>query len=171
MLADTMTADEARSLFDYDLLTGVFTWKPRHGWGPSKKWAGTIAGSINSEGYRNISIRGRMHKAHRLAWLLVFGEMPSCEIDHINGDTQDNRIANLRLATRTENARNKGANRASATGVKGVSFRADKGKFFARIKIGGISKHLGYFSTVDLAAAAYNEEAAKLFGEFARCAQ
>ncbi|MDL2342597.1 HNH endonuclease [Deinococcus sp. MIMF12] len=86
--------------------------------------------------------------------------------DHINGDPLDNRRANLRACTAQENAWNRRAHRNSKTGVKGVS--PHKGKFRATIHKSGAQIYLGTFTTVELAAAAYNGAAVALYGAFAR---
>lgn len=91
-------------------------------------------------------------------------------VDHINGNTLDNRRSNLRICTNQENLRNSKLQKNSTTGFKGVYKRKDlKSKpYAASIKSNGKTKHLGYFSTKELAAIAYNEAAIKYFGEFAR---
>jgi hypothetical protein len=100
----TITAERLRQLLHYDPERGVFTWLSRpaeRSW--NTRFAGTRAGTINGLGYVVIGILGRRYKAHRLAWLYVHGEWPGRELDHINCDKSDNRIANLRPATRSQN--------------------------------------------------------------------
>lgn len=159
-----------RSILSYDPLSGLFTWLPRpsapHCW--NKTWAGKRAGNVGSEGYLQISVRNRLYKAHRLAWLHVTGEWPHAEIDHRNGDAADNRFANLRAATRHENARNRGAQSNSLTGMRGVSYRPRSGRWAARIKVAGLDQHLGCFDSAEQAQAAYRAAQIRHFGEFAR---
>ena|ERR1044071_3496312 len=89
------------------------------------------------------------------------------DVDHINGDTQDCRRSNLRLATRAQNLANgKRRSHNKASKFKGV--RRHFKKWVARIRCNGKSTHLGTFNTERQAAIAYNEAAVKLFGEFAR---
>lgn len=88
-------------------------------------------------------------------------------VDHVNGDTLDNRRVNLRLATRADNNRNVGIRRDNSTGYKGViAYRW--GSFGAYIRADGVRRHLGSFPTARDAAIAYNEAAIELFGEFAK---
>lgn len=94
---------------------------------------------------------------------LVKGE----EVDHRNGNPLDNRRENLRLATRSENGRNRRLSTASTSGYKGVSLHKRSGKWHAAIKINGRIKNLGYFDTPEQAYAAYCESALELHGEFA----
>lgn len=127
--------------------------------------SGERAGCINSRGYIQIAIGKRPFLAHRLAWLLTYGEMPDVEIDHRNGNKSDNRLSNLRLATRTQNGRNRRINSNSTTGFKGV--RRHRDKFQAAIKCEGNTIYLGTFASLEEANVAYQDAAERLFGEFA----
>lgn len=91
-------------------------------------------------------------------------------VDHINGNRLDNRRENLRLATYSENGRNKPAVQGSST-LKGVSWHTSRGKWRAVIKVNRVSRHIGYFATEAEAAAAYAAAAKELHGEFARVVQ
>jgi hypothetical protein len=90
------------------------------------------------------------------------------DIDHIHGNTLDNRRCALRLATRSENLRNRRINRNSASGFKGVSWHKSERKWRSDIQIENRRISLGYFSTAEAAHAAYCEAARKHFGVFAR---
>ena len=144
----TLTAERLREVLDYDPETGVFT--------RVLKTCGTrrTKGSINLAGYLTIRIGDTAHYCHRLAWLYVHGSWPSGEIDHVDGDRSNNRISNLRDATRSVNNQNrKRAQRRSDSGVLGV-FK-DKKKWNAKITIDGSTYNLGNYSTKDDAYAAY----------------
>lgn len=158
------TLEEVREHLSYDPATGVFTWvKPRC----SRMHPGALAGSRKPEGYVRIYF-GRMILAHRLAWFYVHGEWPTGEIDHINGNRADNRIANLRVATHAENGRNRGANRTNSLGLKGVSWHPQAKMWRARIHVDRKQHCLGYFLKPEDAHAAYCAAADKLHGAFAK---
>jgi len=86
-------------------------------------------------------------------------------VDHINGDGLDNRRANLRVATQSQNLQN-AKRRANRSGFKGV--QRSRVRWVARIKVAGRSQHLGCFDLVEDAARAYNRAALEHFGQFAR---
>ena len=144
--------------------TGEFRWISA----PNHYTVGNAAGSLDGQGYRRISIDGRLYKAHRLAWAFVYGEMPISEIDHINGNRDDNRISNLRLANRFINTQNVSTRKDSTSGYMGVSFYRPTGKWKAQIKCAGKTTHLGYHLTPELAHAAYMDAKQKLHPGFAR---
>lgn len=158
-----------RQRISYNPITGELTWlanecAPAH-W--NTKFAGKIAGSAHNAGYTKVCILGVRLLAHRLAWLLHYGEWPHREVDHRNLVKTDNRICNLRLATRAENGRNTPVRRTNIIGVKGVS-QSTSGRFTASITIGGKRIHLGSFDDVETASAVYTRAAIQAFGDFAR---
>jgi hypothetical protein len=161
-----LTADRVRQALKYDAGTGVFTWRI----GRQGAAAGSVAGCVDIYGYRIIGMDRRGYRAHRLAWLYAYGHWPTAEIDHIDGDRLNNRIANLREATRSENQRNVGVTRSNTSGFKGVYWYPRDRKWQAKIMLGGKSKHLGLFDSPDLAHAAYCEAAGRIHGDFARVA-
>ena len=130
--------------------------------------AGSVAGSNHPKGYTAITVDGHRHLAHRLAWLYVYGVFPSGDTDHINGVKTDNRIVNLREATRSQNMANLGALSNSKSGLRGVRYYARTGRWIASIRANGKTVHLGYFATAEPASQAYREAAIRLHGEFAR---
>ncbi|MEO6711702.1 MAG: HNH endonuclease [Planctomycetota bacterium] len=148
-----LTGERLREVLAYDRESGVFTRRTK----TRGHAIGQPAGCTRrTDGYLSIGVDGASYLAHRLAWLHETGEWPAAEIDHINGLKGDNRIANLRVATRSENAQNiYRAHSNSASGVLGVSWCAREQKWRAVIKKGGRSISLGYFGDIDSAAAAY----------------
>ena len=84
--------ESARRTLSYDLETGQVRWKTRTG---QRSKIGALVGSSH-EGYLRVKRDGRLYMLHRLAWFIHTGEWPKYEIDHINGDRRDNRMANLR---------------------------------------------------------------------------
>lgn len=143
----------------YDPETGHLFWV-------AGRQKGRRAGCVAASGYVVIRFDGHTYMAHRLAWLLAHGVDPT-EIDHRNRDRADNRLANLRLADRTENNANRPVRRDSVSGIKGVQFHRQSGKWRARIKARGKAASLGLHETPELAGAAYMRAAKAVFGEFA----
>lgn len=158
-----LTIKRLKQVLDYDEATGDFRWKVR----TPRTNVGDVAGVISTTGYRYMSVDGAKFLAHRLAWFYVLGRWPQSQIDHINGDPADNRIANLREATNAQNGHNAKVGRRNTTGFKGVS-RHRSGRFLARITVNYHVIPLGLFGTAEEAAAAYQAAAEKHHGEFAR---
>src|SRR5690606_3787035 len=120
---------------------------------------------VTSNGYLVVYAKGRLFRAHRLAWVLMTGDWPAHDIDHINRNRADNRWANLREATRGQNLRNAGTKRSSGTGLKGVGAQGER--FAAYIRLNGKKRHLGVFDTAAEAHQEYCRVARQHFGEFA----
>lgn len=158
-MRELFSAEYLRSVLRYDPHTGGFTWI-------SGKNKGKAAG--RSSEYIEIWIRGRLYKAHRLAWLWFYGEWPSGELDHIDCNKLNNKISNLRLSTRSQNCANVRRRVDNTTGFKGVDFHKKSGKFRARISVDKRIRHLGYFDTAAEAHGAYSISAAESFEAFAR---
>ena len=135
----------------YDPMMGVIHWR-------NGKNTGKEAGCIAPIGYRKlrVALNGTIHQlwAHRVAWLLFHGSEPIGDIDHINGDRSDNRIANLRLASRLDNARNTKISTRNKTGCLGVSWRPKAGRWRAQITDTGRMVHIGSFDNLLDAACA-----------------
>jgi hypothetical protein len=157
-------ADISRYL-SYDPDTGNFRWL-RATSKYSRVAVGSIAGSVDGNGYIVIRFRAVNYRAHRLAWLFAHGFTPRM-LDHINRNRTDNRLANLRLATFTQNAANRPGRGPHG---KGVVYRPKEGVFHARLAVAGRHFHLGTFRSADEAHAAYCAAAVEHFGEFARFA-
>ena len=153
----------------YDAETGRITWQNVQR--QSRVQVGDEAGGFDKEGYRRIQIAGCKLQAHRIAWLLHYGEWPAGMIDHVNGDPSDNRIGNLRIATNRQNQGNRRVQANNTTGFKGVSRDKRHNTYRARIRVNGLSTNLGSFPTAEVAHEAYRVTAEKHFGEFAlgRC--
>lgn len=144
----TLTPRDLHRLFRYDPETGKLFWNKR---GKGRKF-GKEAGCFDSSGYRVIGVCGAVYPAHRVIWLMVYGEIrQDLEIDHINGIKDDNRIENLRLVTGQQN----GFNRTTAKGYCENKGRGKKWK--ATIGVNGCGIHLGYFDKESEARNAYLE--------------
>lgn len=153
-----MTQDEVLALLDYDPNTGTFLWKK----------TGKVAGGIK-DGYWVVRINRRNYYGHRLAWLIVKGELPAGDIDHEDLNRANNQFFNLREATPSQNGSNSAVRRHNKIGLKGVR-REKKGRFQAQITVNGKCRRIGRYDTAEEAHAAYVRTAKIMFGEFARAA-
>lgn len=162
------TAEEFRALLSYDPITGIFRWQAC---AMKRMPVGAIAGKTAHNGYRTIKIRGRTYASHRLAWLFVHNRWPSI-VDHIDGVRTNNAIANLRIATPSQNGANTRLSVRNTSGYRGVGYnkkRANK-RWSATIMVNRTLHRLGHFDTAEEAHAVYCAAAVKHFGEFARAA-
>lgn len=153
-----------KSNLQYNPDTGVFNWRvPKQG--RRKEVGYTDKGMW---GYVQVRIEGKKYLAHRLAWLLYYGEFPDGILDHINGDKTDNRICNLRIASLSENQCNRHVQtNNTSTKVKGVR-TLPNGRFSASITKDNKTYYLGSFDTITEAAESYEQAAIKLHKEFYR---
>lgn len=154
-----LTQARLKELLSYDPLTGEFTRIKRVGRsGP----VGSVVKTPHIAGYLTAAVDGQEYLQHRLAWLWVHGVLPSEGMDHINGVRSDNRLANLRLANKAENAQNKRMQRNNSSGHIGVSWRANRGHWLAQISVCGKHHYLGGYKTIEAAVEAYAEAKARL---------
>lgn len=167
-----------RKLLRYDPDSGLMFWRERSsemfsseriskGW--NKKYSGKPAiNSPDTHGYLMGTLCGwSLPRAHRVAWALATGAWPEDEIDHINGVRSDNRLVNLRPATRSQNRANIDKSWSNKSGYKGVRLDARSGKWRAQITKDGISTFLGTFDSPEDANSAYVSAAIASYGEFA----
>lgn len=151
-----------RALFEYR--DGDLYWREcANGRAPK----GALAGSKQPNGYVSIRIDGIYYSKHRLIFLYFSGEWPPL-IDHKDQNTENCRIENLRVASKSENARNtRTLTKANKTGYRGVSWCKRDLVFRATIKVEGAYITLGRFKDPVQAAEAYDKAALKYHGEFA----
>jgi hypothetical protein len=135
-----------RELLSYNPESGELRWKVKRG---RTTGVNSIAGSVDRKGYLAVKVSGETYRAHRICWALYYGEDPELNIDHINGQRSDNHIANLRLATISENNYNIGMKSNNTSGHRGVSYRNDTKKWRAYITIDGQKKWLGVYDCVE----------------------
>lgn len=156
-----ITKEEVNSFVSYDPATGIFRWRNSSGrFGRIK--AGAVAGYLNKEGYRYIRFNGVAYRACRLAWLIIYGKWPDGQIDHINRDTGDDKIKNLRDVTQSVNKSNCKIYRNNTSGFCGVSFDKQRKKWVANMSNNnGKKKKIGRFDT----AIAAHEAIIALTGE------
>lgn len=157
-----------REILDYDPETGLLTWKVRGVWlftdGKQTaqhnaaiwngKNAGKLAGCRNLKGYIVLGFGTRLIRAHRIAWAITHGAWPESEIDHINHDRADNRIANLRVVGRKDNMKNISLRPESKSGVSGVSWCKNRKKWQVAIHDGEKRVALGRYDILADAVAA-----------------
>lgn len=164
--------------FRLDPESGILTWKcrPRHHFQDNRSHAttnamraGKPAEKMLSTGYLSVAITmdGAVTRLqiHRIIWAMHTGAWPAAEIDHINGDKADNRICNLREASRSQNVANQGPLPRNKVGLKGVCPHGER--YRAQIKTQGEVLYLGMFDTPESAHEAYCTAARKYHGEFA----
>jgi hypothetical protein len=160
-----MDAELLRTLLECDAKTGDLRWLPRDASlfssvGSARRWHSNFCGkpaltAKNSNGYRIGIVLGRVVNAHRVVWILHNGPIPDgMHIDHLNGNRLDNRLANLRLATPSQNLRNAKMPRTNKSGVTGVSWAKRHKKWKAELRHDGKTLMLGMFDSLEDAAAA-----------------
>jgi len=136
-----MNYKTAKRCFRYNPLTGLLYWKISRG-GTQKD--NNEAGCESDTGYIKITYRNESYLAHRLAWLLTYGEYPN-EIDHINGNPADNRLINLRSVNHSGNGKNQRLSSKIKSGIYGICFHNGRKKWHTRINNNGKRFFLGYF--------------------------
>lgn len=171
-----ITPDLARRLLKYDPNTGKLWWRARtpdmfengrYGrkancsrWNTCRAGEEALA-TVSPRGYRRGTINGAKVLAHRIIWLIVYGEWPEV-IDHINGNRLDNRIINLRNSTPSGNMHNKRMSINNTSGCTGVSYNKSRGKWKAYIYHDGDNHWLGYFGKFEDAKKARSEAETRL---------
>ena len=155
--------EEACENLLYEPDTGVFRWKKDSGWDAK---AGAQAGSVHRSGYRRIGVCGALVYAHRLAWLMHHGKPPADQIDHINGNRDDNRIANLRDANAQINSQNHVVTKAQRSSLVGVMSDGANGLWAAQVRFKGTVVRAGGFKTIEAAHSMYLELKRRLHDGF-----
>lgn len=157
-----LSIERLKEALSYDPETGIFKWNIK-GSARYGKRAGTPSGA----GYVSIGIDGRSYGAHRLAWYWMTGVFPAEIIDHKNRIKSDNRWANLRHTTQSNNMANAVSWRKKSALPKGVILVPGRGKpYLAKIKKNGKTISIGYFNSPEEASAAYQKKSHEIFGEY-----
>jgi hypothetical protein len=157
-----MKKESLNTIFDYN--DGQLFWKvERNG----TKGIGSLAGCLDRNGYVVVCFDGKPRKAHRIIYTMHFGEIPEGkEIDHENLIRTDNRIENLRIANHGQNQQNGKKYKNNTSGFKGVYYYPPD-RWRARISVNNKDICLGFYSTKEEAASAYQEGANRLHKQFA----
>lgn len=124
---------------------------------------GEPVGCKDAYGYLIVGVNYKLYKVHRIIWEMKNGAIPKgLVIDHINQDKSDNRLLNLRLATKSQNALNAKVRSDNQQKCTGVSWKKDKKKYKAYITLNGKQRHLGYFNDKEDAIKARKKEEARI---------
>ena len=143
MTTQILTQELLRHLLDYNPDTGVLTWRAK----PSQVVKiGQQAGTRRTDGYLALQINKQKMYAHRVIWLHVHGVWPQEEIDHINRNRADNRLVNLRAATRLENSHNTGKPATNTSGHKGVTFHHRNKQWQVQLSANNKTFYVGQFA-------------------------
>lgn len=152
MSAKELTQVRLKELVHYDKNTGRMVWiKPTS----TRVKVGDVVGSNDGRGYLQTSIDGQRYRVHRLAWLWIYGVLPTNHIDHIDRNRANNRITNLRDLPQALNNQNIGITNTNTSGFLGVSWSKAMKKWEARISINNKGKVLGYFDRPEEASNTY----------------
>lgn len=153
-----MKSEDLKRLLCYNPDTGVWTWLSSN----------KIAGNVQKNGYRYISINRKLYQSSRLAYLYMTGEWPENIIDHIDGITDNDKWSNLRPATLSENQYNKVIPSHNKSGIKGVFWEKRSQRWVARIRKENKTIYSGYFQNKEDAIAARMKAEITYHGEYRR---
>lgn len=147
---------------------GKLYWRPR-GYGRfDKQFADKEAGCVTDYRYKLMSYNKGNMLVHLAIWIMHNGEIPEgMEIDHINGNPLDNRIENLRLASRSQNAFNTRIRKSNKSGVKGVNWNKANNNWRARITVNKKEIEIGSYETIEEAKVAIAAARIKYHGDYA----
>jgi hypothetical protein len=154
-------------LFRYDAIEGALYWKVKPSIKANRAKLDVPAGTRRLNHYYYISINNIVYLRSRLTWAFHFEDPGELQIDHINRDSGDDRIENLRLATCRQNSCSQSMKSNNTSGYRGVNWDKHARKYVAQIRDpAGKRVHLGYFPTPEAAAAVYAEAARRYHGDF-----
>lgn len=161
-------AAELTNLFDVDFHAGTLTWKNVSKYHKEKNGcpAGTPRKNRNDKVYWVITIRKHAYKRSRIIFAMAHGRWPKDNIDHINGNSTDDRLVNIREATATQNAWNHKTRSKRLPLPMGVRV-VGSGRYQARISCNKQMHHLGTYATPEEASIVYRQHRKEKFGAFA----
>lgn len=156
--------DQQEVLRAFEYKDGKLYWKLK---ASRKTIIGSEAGTTNSKGYRVVVWNKKHYRTHQLVYLMFNGVMPE-QLDHINGNRQDNRIENLRVVNNSQNQWNRKISVNNKTGYKNVKWVERIGKYVVAISVEKKSKHIGVFNDLSMACMAAQQARNLYHGNFAR---
>lgn len=148
--------DELDSRFTVDLKTGVVYRD------------GKVMKFHIRNGYPAFHVGKRQVQVHQVVWYFKTGKQPEGLLDHKDGNPLNNAGENIREATDQQNNFNASKQSNNTSGFKGVTWNKQKQKWRTQIQFDGHNMHVGYFTNLDDAVAAYDQKARELHGDFAR---
>ena len=173
-----LTQSRVRELFNYDEGTGALIWRPRpreefrseSHWARfnahiAGKEAGTVQQTNSGVSYKRVFFGRKSYANHKVIWLYVHGHWPEHDIDHKNRCRIDNRLENLRIATKSQNSANRVFK--NRVGLKGAYRQKGRDTYYSMIRVERKAIYLGFFYSEIEAHEAYKAAAQKYFGEFA----
>ena len=152
-----VTQEELKKKLIYYPEEGYFIWSK----------LGNVAGWTRKDGYSFIRLNNKLYRTHRLAWLYMYGSFPKNEIDHIDGNPNNNRINNLRLSNSTQNKCNTRLRKDSTSGAKGIHWYKAYEKWQVKLTYNKKTINLGYFKDFFEACCVVASERNKIHKEFA----
>ena len=159
-----VTWKQLDELLFYNSETGKLYYKVSKG---GRVKAGEEVGSIGGTGYLNVKIRGVKYRVHRVIWALVYKEKPPAIIDHEDGNKQNNKLTNLRVATKSQNSHSSKLRHNNSTGFAGLTYHKRSKSWFTKIVKDGIL-YGKYFKSKDKAISHLVCRRRELYGEFVR---
>jgi hypothetical protein len=167
-MLDNLSAAHVRAIFSYDPQEGLLRWRNDCGMG-NRIPAGSVAGTLNKEGYRYVIVDGRHYRAARVIWLWMTGKWPLGQVDHKDRGTSNDKWENLREATGSQNKANSRKYRNKSCSLKGVQAvqKRHSIRYRAVVTKDGVRRSIGNFGTPEEAHAAYVKAAQELHGEYA----
>jgi len=157
-----ITRDMIEQAYTYDPKTGAFT----RNFSEGGEKAGAQAGCVNTQGYISLGYRKKHLLAHRVAYLFMEGKWPEKEVDHIDGDRKNNKWANLREATGSENGFNTRLRKDNKTGVKGIRIYNNGTQYVSYIRAHHKTHYIGCYRDLKAAEKATREARQELHREF-----
>jgi hypothetical protein len=159
MTAQIISQEYLQEIFDYK--DGHLYWKKL---GKGRKVSLQV-GSLDKDGYIQLSINGKKYKEHRLVYIMHHGQIPKI-IDHIDGNPANNCIENLREATLSENQYNRKLGKDNTSGFKNVSWCKKMKKWYVSLKVNGAKKYFGSYKDIDYAKFVAETMRYKYHGKF-----